>query len=74
MAGLIIGIVVAVGVLTGCGFYFIPKYAMETTNGWITGIDSVISWIGTNWIATIIIAILLVIAILLAVGLKKRTR
>ena len=74
MAGMIIGIIAGVLVLTGCGFYFIPKFAMGTSNAWVVAIDTVVDWISVNWIATIVIAVLLLIAILLAVGLSKKCK
>lgn len=63
------------GLLTGCGFYFIPKYAQKKTTGFTNFIDSAVDWISKNWIATIVIVVAVALAIILAVCLcntKKR--
>lgn len=72
MASTIIGIIATVAVLTGCGFYFIPKYAMQTSNGWITAIDKSITWIGNNWIVFTIIAVLAIALITMIIILCKK--
>ncbi len=73
MVGTVLGVILAIAVLTGCGFYFIPKYAMKTSNVWITAIDKAITWIGQNWIVFTIIAVLVVALIVtLTIAIKKR--
>lgn len=75
MFALIVGVVIGALVLTGCGFYFIPKYAMNTSNAWINIVDSAIGWIGNNWILFTIIMLLVIITIvLLVIIFRKRKR
>lgn len=74
MASVIFGIIAVVAVLTGCGFYFIPKYAMQTSNSWITAIDDSIKWIGNNWIVFTIIVVLAVALITSIIILCKKHR
>lgn len=74
MASIIVGIIATVAVLTGCGFYFIPKYAMNTSNAWITAIDNSIVWIGNNWIIFTIIAVLVIALITSIIILTKKCR
>lgn len=72
MFATVIAILAGALALTGCGFYFIPKYAMGTTNGWITAIDGSISWIGANWVIFIILVVLFIIALVHTIGLFKK--
>ena len=63
-----------VGTLTGCGFYFIPKYALKKTTGFTIFIDNIVEWISKNWIATIVIVVAVLLAIILGVCLCKKER
>lgn len=63
------------GILTCCGFYFIPKYVQKKSTSFTNFVDSAVSWIATNWVASIIIVVAVILAIILAVCLfntKKR--
>lgn len=74
MLGTIVGIISVLAILTGCGFYFIPKYAMSTSNGWIVAVDKSISWIGSNWIVFTIMAVLLIALIITLIVVSKRCK
>ena len=62
------------GILTGCGFYFIPKYVQKKTTGFTQFVDNIVDWVGKNWIATIVIAVAVLLAIILGVCLCKKER
>lgn len=66
--------VLLAGILTGIGFYVIPKYAMHTTNSWIVLLDKIGAWIVANWILLLVIVVLLIISITLFCVLFNKNR
>ena len=75
MIGSIVAILIGAGLITGAGFYIVPKFIQKTTTKWTEFIDKAGNWIGANWVWFILIVIAVIVAVMaLVLALTQRKK